>query len=72
MYHVNLVSSEDIPTHYLRKLPVTNDQKSHDQSFPFYPRILQHNARPHRLYEWSGDETNVHVEPTSTRKCITV
>ena len=47
MYHVNLISSEDMPTHYLRKLPVTNDQKSHDQLLSFYLRILQHNPRPH-------------------------
>ena len=39
-YHVNLISSEDTPTHYSRKLPVTNVQKSHDQSLPFHPRIL--------------------------------
>ena len=66
-YHVNLISSEDTPTSYSRKLPVTkctNEQKSHDQSLIINRfRFIQESCSilpDHVSYEqWSGDETNM-------------
>ena len=51
MYHVNLISSKDTPTRYSRKLPVTNEHKSHDQSLLFHTQESCSILPDHVSYE---------------------